>query len=60
MEHGADRRYMKRLEAFRDQADDALHRQIARTADILRHEDMPPAIWVNSLLRECCHQLMTP
>ena len=56
----ADRKYMKRLEAFRDQADDALHRQITRTADVLRSEDMPPAVWVNSLLRECCIQLTKP
>jgi hypothetical protein len=56
----ADRKYMRRLEAFRDQADDALHRQVTRAADVLRSEDMPPAVWVNSLLRECCNQLTKP
>jgi hypothetical protein len=55
-----DRKYMRRLEAFREQADDALHRQISRSPDLLRTDDMPPAVWINSLLRGCCHQLVEP
>jgi hypothetical protein len=48
-----DRRYMQRLAIFRDQADDALHRQIARDRDVLSAHDMPPAVAVNRLLLGC-------
>lgn len=33
--------YMKRPAAFRDQADDALHRQISAKADVLDFDDIP-------------------
>lgn len=48
-----DRRYMKRLAEFRTQADDVLHRQISKTADLLTIDDMPQRVAVNVLLQEC-------
>jgi len=52
-----DRSYVKRLAAFRDQADDALHRPINRSPDLLTVEDMPTREAVNSFLRECAARL---
>jgi hypothetical protein len=54
-----DRSYVKRLAAFRDQADDALHRPINRSPDLLTVEDMPPRAAVNSFLRECASGLQS-
>ena len=48
-----DASYVRRLDAFRLQANDALHRTISRKADLLAIEDMPPRIWINRLLQEC-------
>lgn len=48
-----DASYVRRLDAFRLQANDALHRTISRKADLLVMDDMPPRIWINRLLREC-------
>jgi hypothetical protein len=48
-----DASYVRRLDAFRLQANDALHRTISRKADLLAMEDMPPRLWVNRLLQEC-------
>jgi hypothetical protein len=48
-----DASYVRRLDAFRLQANDALHRTISRKADLLAMEDMPPRLWINRLLQEC-------
>jgi hypothetical protein len=55
-----DSRYMKKLHAFRDQADDALHRQISHKPDPLMHDDLPPRAAVNALLGACIEQLQKP
>jgi hypothetical protein len=55
-----DARYMKALRGFRDQADDALHRQISRRPDPLMKDDLPSAAAVNALLGECVALLQTP
>jgi hypothetical protein len=52
-----DKRYMKKLADFRDQADDALHRQISAKADLLSFEDMPSSVCVDRLLHECAERL---
>lgn len=52
-----DKRYLKKLADFRDQADDALHRQISTQADLLDFEDMPASICVDRLLQECATRL---
>ena len=52
-----DQRYMKKLADFRDQADDALHRQISAQADLLSFEDMPTSVCVDRLLQECAERL---
>ncbi|WP_143202419.1 hypothetical protein [Amycolatopsis sp. CB00013] len=54
-----DKKYMKRLEEFRAQADDALHRQIRPREDILDFHDLPPRAWVNRLLDEAVAVLET-
>jgi hypothetical protein len=48
-----DASYVRRLDAFRLQANDALHRTISRKADLLVMDDVPPRIWINRLLQEC-------
>jgi hypothetical protein len=50
-----DASYVRRLDAFRLQANDALHRTISRKADLLAMEDMPPRLWMNRLLQECAY-----
>jgi hypothetical protein len=50
-----DRSYARRLQDFKLQADDAMHRQISKTADCLDIDDMPPKIWLNRILDECGH-----
>jgi hypothetical protein len=52
-----DKNYIKRLLAFRDQADDALHRQISAKADVLDFDDMPASVCVDRLLQECAEHL---
>jgi hypothetical protein len=52
-----DKKYMKRLADFRNQADDVLHRQISKRADILDIDDMPQRSAVNVLLRVCADNL---
>ena len=52
-----DKRYMKKLADFRDQADDALHRQISGKTDLLGFDDMPASVYVDRLLQECAEQL---
>jgi hypothetical protein len=48
-----DRSYARRLQDFKLQADDALHRQIAKRTDDLGIDDLPPRVWVNRVLQEC-------
>lgn len=48
---------MKKLADFRDQADDALHRQISGKTDLLGFDDMPASVYVDRLLQECAEQL---
>ena len=52
-----DRSYMRRLREFRDQADDALHRQISVKPDMLSMDDMPSRVVVRRLLQECIDEL---
>lgn len=52
-----DERYIKRLAQFRDQADDALHRQISTKACVLDFDDMPKSVYVDRLLQECADRL---
>jgi hypothetical protein len=51
----AGKRYMKRLEEFRNQADDALHTQIkiTRHAAVARVDDLPKRLAVEQLLSGC-------
>lgn len=53
-----DGRYVKRLANFRDQADDVMHRQIARTPCLLTMVDMPARAAVNRFLIGCAAQLV--
>jgi hypothetical protein len=48
-----DRSYARKLADFKLQADDALHRQISASTDLLSMDDMPPRMWVNRILQEC-------
>jgi hypothetical protein len=50
-----DKAYMRKLLDFKMQADDALHRQITATPDLLTLDDMPSRAWVNRLLQECAN-----
>jgi hypothetical protein len=52
-----DKSYMRRLREFRDQADDALHRQISVKPDMLSMDDMPSRTAVRCLLQECIDKL---
>jgi hypothetical protein len=53
-----DKKYMKQLANFKTQADDALHRQIARRPSLLLNmDDLPARRAVNRLLEECAHLL---
>lgn len=52
-----DKNYMRRLREFRDQADDALHRQISAKQDMLSMDDMPSRAAVRRLLQECIGKL---
>lgn len=53
-----DGRYVKRLVTFRDQADDVMHRQIAKLPCLLSMEDMPARAAVNRFLAGCADQLV--
>ncbi|MGS2615112.1 hypothetical protein ACVCAH_11385 [Micromonospora sp. LZ34] len=55
-----DTNYLRRLSTFRDQADDALHRQISKRPDLLMLDNLPPAAAVNALLGGCAVQLQQP
>ena len=52
-----DRRYVKKLLDFRDQGDDALHRQISERVDVLDFDDMPASVYKDTLLQVCAAQL---
>lgn len=52
-----DKRYLRKLADFRDQADDALHRQISSQADLLDFDDMPASVCIDRLLQECATRL---
>ncbi len=52
-----DGKYVKRLVAFRDQADDVMHRQVAKIPCLLSMEDMPARAAVNRFLAGCADQL---
>jgi len=56
-----DRRHMARLTAFVEQADDALHRQIARSSEVIVPSvaDLPGRLLVNRLLQGCL-EAVTP
>jgi hypothetical protein len=49
----SDASYARKLEAFKLQANDALHRPISPKADLLAADDMPLRIWIDRLLQEC-------
>jgi hypothetical protein len=53
-----DKRHIKKLADFRAQGDDALHRQISETPDLLDFDDMPASICVDRLLQECAVRLL--
>lgn len=48
-----DKEYMKRLLDFKNEADDALHRQISKDQDLLEMDNLPNRNRVNRLLQEC-------
>lgn len=48
-----DKEYMKRLLDFKNDADDALHRQISKDQDLLEMDNLPSSNRVNRLLQEC-------
>jgi len=48
-----DKKYMKALLEFRNEADDALHRPISNDQDLLEIENLPNSIRINRLLQEC-------
>jgi hypothetical protein len=52
-----DKKYVKRLQDFRAQGDDALHRQISADGDLLGFDDMPTSVCVDRLLLECAKHL---
>lgn len=52
-----DASFVRRLDAFRLQANDALHRTISRKADLLVIDDVPPRLWINRLRMLCTHAL---
>lgn len=55
-----DKSYMRRLSIFRDEADDALHRQISKSPDLLMLDHFPQSAAVNALLRACVAQIQSP
>lgn len=53
-----DKAYMRKLDEFKLQANDVMHRQLSRTPDRLSLDDMPPRVWVNRLLEEIADQAL--
>jgi hypothetical protein len=52
-----DKGYMRQLKEFRVQGDDMMHRQISKSADVLRFGDLPTGAGLNRLLQECADRL---
>lgn len=52
-----DKTYMGNLSKFKTQGHDVLHRRISKEANLLSMHDVPPPIWLNTLLRECIKEL---
>lgn len=52
-----DKAYMKRLDDFRKQADDVLHRPIGKSPDVLGIDDLPARAALNVLLNALIGQL---
>jgi hypothetical protein len=53
-----DKSYMKKLLDFRVQGNDALHRPIlSKKQPLLELHDIPPRVYLNTLLRECADKL---
>jgi hypothetical protein len=48
-----DKEYMKKLLDFKNNADDALHRQISEDQDLLEMDNLPNSNRINRLLQEC-------
>lgn len=46
-----DKTYVKNLRDFRNAADDVLHRQLRKSADIITLHDMPSRAYVNAFIR---------
>jgi hypothetical protein len=46
-----DKKYLKSLQGFRNAADDVLHRQMRKSADIITLHDMPLRTHVNAFVR---------
>jgi hypothetical protein len=53
----SDKGYLKNLADFRDQADDALRRQISTRTNLLIFDDMPTLFYVDRLPQECSERL---
>ncbi|GAA4536411.1 hypothetical protein [Amycolatopsis samaneae] len=52
-----DKRYMKLLVEFRNQADDVMHRQIRKSVTVIDMHDVPQKAWINALLVEVAEVL---
>jgi hypothetical protein len=53
----ADKTYIANLNGFRVQGHDVLHRQISTRANLIDMSDVPPPIWLNTMVR-CCIDLL--
>ncbi|MGV9346355.1 hypothetical protein ACWDSD_16305 [Streptomyces spiralis] len=52
-----DKKYMKRLLEFKNQADDVMHRHISKRPSVITMHDVPAAAYLNALLAECLDKL---
>ncbi|MFC1402420.1 MULTISPECIES: hypothetical protein [Streptacidiphilus] len=52
-----DKSYMGNLSRFKTQGHDVLHRQISKKANLVRMHDVPPPLWLSTLLRHCIDTL---
>ena len=48
-----DKKYIASLNNFRTQGHDVLHRQIGSKPDLIHLHDVPPPVWLSTLLRRC-------
>jgi len=53
----ADKKYMKQLVDFRNQANDVLHRHASDRSNLIDMQDMPPRVCVNTLLQSLLSRL---